>query len=242
MFALADGRRDVAAGLPPRRRRDQVANGTVGQARLDAGDDHLAGRVERILGADVVAELGGLPDTVAHVLAALGVVHGSGLVGDGAAHHPAAQRVEQAGVAAASLVEGVAGGDAAGVVPRRQLASLLDERDEVGGQAVRQGLTVVDPRAEQGVELVDAADALLPEEAVDDSIGGVVPHLIGRQGVEVAAGDRALRAPRPCRPHREDAHHAQRAAAQQHLPPRDLHVRPPVIRPSGSGRPLHLVW
>ena len=105
------------------------------------------------LSADVVAELRRLGDPVLHVRAAGGVVDRARLAGDDAAHHPAAEPVEDAEVETAPLVEVEDPVELGLVRPRRQLAGPLDERRQVGRESGRQRLGVVRPARQQ---LVDA--------------------------------------------------------------------------------------
>jgi hypothetical protein len=103
---LADRDRLLPTDLGPvRRLRQQVPDRGVHHPGLDRGHDHVAVGLVGVQVPDVVPELGGLGDAIPHVPAALGVVHGAGLVGDGGAHHAAAEPVQQAQVEPPLLVE-----------------------------------------------------------------------------------------------------------------------------------------
>src|SRR5207253_2149431 len=103
---------------------------------------------------------------------------------------------------------------------------LLDERDQVCGQFVRQRLIVSMPRPEQSVELLDPRDPLFCKQAVYDAIGCCVPDVLGGQRQQVAAGDRAVGGPRPRRrggSERADrTEDAERATGLQNSSPAEL--------------------
>ena len=224
---------------PCQRGDDVIRCRTAACARrcLDARGDHLAIGLEGVPGADVVAELGGLGHAIPHVLPALGVVDGACLGGDGAAHDPAAQPVQQARVGAAELVEVEARRQPTAVEPSRCVTSVLDELGQVARESRGQRLAVRVPGTQERVETGDAVHAGLLEHAADHPVGRRVPHVLGRHGVELAAGDGLAAVPGPGRRQRTQCpEDADDPARLQETAPADGHARFPR-----STRSLHLL-